>query len=129
MSTGKGAGSRGDISKAQAVVDDITAAGGIAVADGGSAGEFEDVRAMVDSAVSRWGRLDIAIVNAGVYRDRRIERVSEEDFDVTFQVHVKVQGRGSDTAAPWPPCAPKAHGKTAGSDVPPLQCCRALSTS
>ena len=94
MSTGKGAGSRGDISKAQAVVDDITAAGGIAVADGGSAGEFEDVRAMVDSAVSRWGRLDIAIVNAGVYRDRRIERVSEEDFDVTFQVHVKVQGCG-----------------------------------
>ena len=67
-----GAGSTGTIDKAEAVVEEIVAAGGTALADGGSVADFSAVGAMVAKAEEAWGRLDIAIVNAGIYRDRRI---------------------------------------------------------
>ena len=70
------AGSTGTIDKAEAVVEEIVAAGGTALADGGSVAEYKAVGAMVAKAEEAWGRLDIAIVNAGIYRDRRIGETS-----------------------------------------------------
>ena len=76
VSAGMGAGSTGTIDKAEAVVEEIVAAGGTALADGGSVADFSAVGAMVAKAEEAWGRLDIAIVNAGIYRDRRIGETS-----------------------------------------------------
>ena len=91
VSAGVDAGSSGTVDKAEAVVEEIRALGGEAVADGGNVAEFDEVKQMVAKATSQWGRLDITIVNAGIYRDRRIERVTEEDFDLTMAVHIKVR--------------------------------------
>ena len=89
VSSGRTAGEAGTIDKAQAVVDDITAAGGTTLANGASVADFEAVAEMVADTVERFGRIDIIIANAGVHRDRRIEKLEEEDFDVTFDVSVK----------------------------------------
>ena len=91
VSAGVDAGSSGTVDKAEAVAEEIRALGGEAVADGGNVAEFDEVKQMVAKATSQWDRLDITIVNAGIYRDRRIERVTEEDFDLTMAVHIKVR--------------------------------------
>ncbi len=51
---------------AQRVVDAITAAGGSAVAVAGNVGNPDDVKAVVDAAVSRYGGLHLAFNNAGI---------------------------------------------------------------
>ena len=75
----------------------------------GSVAEFADVKGMVSKAVDRWGRLDIAIVNAGIYRDRRIERVTEEDFDLTMSVHIK--GAFNIVKNAWPVMREQEYGR------------------
>src|SRR5215831_19133544 len=54
---------------AQAVVAEIEARGGQAVANGASVTDFSQVQAMVADAVARWGRVDILVNNAGILRD------------------------------------------------------------
>ena len=51
---------------AQVVVDEITSAGGRAVAAAGNVGKPDDVKAMVDAAVAQYGALDLAFNNAGI---------------------------------------------------------------
>ena len=63
-------GSGGSVSAAQAVVDEIKAAGGEAIANGASVTDFEAVQAMVQQAVDAWGRVDILVNNAGILRDK-----------------------------------------------------------
>jgi len=55
---------------AQAVVDEIVAAGGIALANGASVTDFDAAQAMVQQAVDAWGRVDILVNNAGILRDK-----------------------------------------------------------
>jgi len=63
-------GSGSDVSAAQSVVDEITAAGGQAVANTDSVSSFEGAKAMVDQAVSNFGDLHVVVNNAGILRDR-----------------------------------------------------------
>lgn len=51
---------------AQAVVDEITAAGGAALAHGGDVGDAEQVKSAVDAAVNEFGGLHLAVNNAGI---------------------------------------------------------------
>lgn len=76
-------------SPAQGVVDEITAAGGKAVAHSGSASAWESGQEMVDLAVSEFGGLDILINNAGILRDRTLANMSEAEFDAVIDVHLK----------------------------------------
>jgi NAD(P)-dependent dehydrogenase (short-subunit alcohol dehydrogenase family) len=55
-----------DPAPAQAVVDEIRAAGGDAVADGHSVANWNDARAIVGLAIEHFGRLDIVVNNAGL---------------------------------------------------------------
>ncbi|HEV8063832.1 MAG TPA: SDR family oxidoreductase, partial [Acidimicrobiales bacterium] len=82
-------GSGADISAAQSVVDEITAAGGEAVANTDSVSSFEGAKAMVEQAVSTFGDLHIVVNNAGILRDRMSFNMSEEDFDDVVRVHLK----------------------------------------
>jgi NAD(P)-dependent dehydrogenase (short-subunit alcohol dehydrogenase family) len=76
-------------SPADAVVDEITAAGGEAVADHGDVADWDLSRELVEAAVDRFGQLDILVNNAGFLRDRMLFNMSEEDFDAVIRVHLK----------------------------------------
>jgi NAD(P)-dependent dehydrogenase (short-subunit alcohol dehydrogenase family) len=82
---GEGAG-RGP---ADDVVATIRKGGGEAVANYGSVTDFTAARAMVEQAVSTWGRLDILVNVAGNLRDRMLFNMSEEDWDAVIAVHLK----------------------------------------
>jgi NAD(P)-dependent dehydrogenase (short-subunit alcohol dehydrogenase family) len=82
-------GSGADISAAQSVVDEITAAGGQAVANTDSVSSFEGAKAMVQQAVSTFGDLHIVVNNAGILRDRMLVSMSEQEFDDVIAVHLK----------------------------------------
>jgi 3-oxoacyl-[acyl-carrier protein] reductase len=73
---------------ADAVVAAITKAGGKAVAVGGDVSKSADVRAIIESAVKNYGRLDVLVNNSGVYGFAPIEAVTEEDFHRHFNINV-----------------------------------------
>jgi NAD(P)-dependent dehydrogenase (short-subunit alcohol dehydrogenase family) len=71
------------------VVEEITAAGGEAVADRGDVADWDDSLRLVQTAVDHFGQLDILVNNAGFLRDRMLFNMSEEDFDLVVRVHLK----------------------------------------
>ena len=90
----------GSVSAAQAVVDEIRAAGGEAMANGASVTDFEAVKAMVQQAVDAWGRVDILVNNAGILRDKSFAKMELADFKLVMDVHV--MGAVHCTKAVWP---------------------------
>jgi NAD(P)-dependent dehydrogenase (short-subunit alcohol dehydrogenase family) len=76
-------------SPADAVVDEITAGGGEAIADQGDVADWDASRALIETALERFGQLDILVNNAGFLRDRMLFNMSEEDFDAVIRVHLK----------------------------------------
>jgi NAD(P)-dependent dehydrogenase (short-subunit alcohol dehydrogenase family) len=76
-------------SPAADVAAEIVAAGGRAVADQHSVSGGKGAAAIVETAVSAFGRLDIVVNNAGITRDRTLASATEEDFDLTIAVHLK----------------------------------------
>jgi 3-oxoacyl-[acyl-carrier protein] reductase len=72
-----------------AVVAEIVAGGGEAVAIGGDVANWDDAKAIVDLAVDTFGSLDILVNNAGFLRDRMIFNMNEADFDDVVRVHLK----------------------------------------
>ncbi len=82
-------GSGSDASAAQAVVDEIEAAGGEAVANTSDVSDFEGAKALIDQAVESYGQLDILVNNAGILRDAFITGMSEAEFDDVIKVHLK----------------------------------------
>ncbi|MGJ7505195.1 SDR family NAD(P)-dependent oxidoreductase [Variovorax sp. RHLX14] len=92
-------GSGGSVSAAQAVVDEIKAAGGEAIANGASVTDFEAVQAMVKQAVDAWGRVDILVNNAGILRDKSFAKMELADFKLVVDVHL--MGAVNCTKAVW----------------------------
>ncbi len=86
---GTGLGGEGsDVSVAQQVVNEITAAGGKAVANTGSVADYDAAGAMVQQAVDTFGKLDIVVNIAGILRDRMLFNMSEEEWDIVIAVHL-----------------------------------------
>ena len=75
-------GSGGSLTAAETVVQEIEANGGEAIANGANVCSQEDVKAMVDAAMEKWGRVDILINNAGILRDKSFAKMDWEDFPV-----------------------------------------------
>ncbi|MHB2167985.1 SDR family oxidoreductase [Alsobacter sp. R-9] len=73
---------------ARAVVREIEAGGGKAVADFGSVAEGAQARAMVRTAVDAFGRIDIVVNNAGILRDVIFHKMTDEDWDSVIKVHL-----------------------------------------
>jgi NAD(P)-dependent dehydrogenase (short-subunit alcohol dehydrogenase family) len=83
--TGDGA----DSGPAKEVVDEITAAGGEAVACTESVATAEGGRAIVQAALDHYGRIDILIHNAGIVRSASLKEMTYEDFDAVLDVHLR----------------------------------------
>ena len=81
-----GAGS--DPSVADGVVEEITAAGGTAIASHDSVGTPEGAAAIVDAATSTFGRLDAVISNAGIYEMLPYDELSVEQWRRMLSVHL-----------------------------------------
>ncbi|MDM0048423.1 SDR family oxidoreductase [Variovorax sp. J22R115] len=102
-------GSGGSVSAAQAVVDEIKAAGGEAIANGASVTDFEAVQAMVRQAVDAWGRVDILVNNAGILRDKSFAKMDVADFRLVMDVHL--MGAVHCTKAVWPIMNEQKYGR------------------
>ncbi|MCA1834252.1 MAG: SDR family oxidoreductase [Actinomycetota bacterium] len=78
-----------DTRPAQQVVDEITAAGGEAVANYDDVADWNGSEHMIKTAIDRWGTVDVLINNAGILRDKMIFNMSESDWDAVVRVHLK----------------------------------------
>jgi len=74
---------------ADAVVADITKAGGTAIAVGGSVAKSAEVDALFEATKKAYGKVDILVNNAGVYAFSPLEEITEESFDWMFGINVK----------------------------------------
>ena len=81
-------GSGGSLSAADAVVQEIEAAGGEAMANGANVAKQKDVKAMVEATMEKWGRVDILINNAGILRDKSFGKMEWSDFEAVINVHL-----------------------------------------
>ena len=92
-------GSGGSSDAAKAVVAEIEAAGGEAIAHGANVANFEEVQDMVAQTMAKWGRLDILVNNAGILRDKSFAKMDLADFRLVMDVHV--MGSVNCTKAVW----------------------------
>jgi 3-oxoacyl-[acyl-carrier protein] reductase len=97
---GAASGEGGDHGIAGRVADEIKAAGGRAMANTDSVATMAGGKAIIDCAVQNFGRLDILINNAGILRPKPIWEMTEEDWDVIIDVHLKGTFACTRAAAP-----------------------------
>jgi 3-oxoacyl-[acyl-carrier protein] reductase len=74
---------------AQATVDEITAAGGTAIALGADVSKRDQVKAAVDQLVAEYGGLQILVNNAGVLRDNLLFKMTDDDWTTVMEVHLR----------------------------------------
>ena len=82
-------GSGSDAGPAQEVVDEITAAGGSAVANTDNVATWAGAEALVKQAIDHFGHLEIVVNNAGILRDGYIAGLTEQQWDDVIAVHLK----------------------------------------
>jgi len=102
-------GNGGTPKAAQAVVDEIRAAGGEAIASGASVTDSQAVQAMVEQALATWGRVDILVNNAGILRDKSFAKMALEDFRLVVEVHL--MGAVNCTKAVWETMRAQNYGR------------------
>ncbi|MCA9677214.1 MAG: SDR family NAD(P)-dependent oxidoreductase, partial [Myxococcales bacterium] len=100
--TGEGKSS----SAADKVVEEIKAAGGTAVANYDS---VEDGDKIVQTAIDAFGKVDIVVNNAGILRDVSFQKMSQQDWDLIYKVHVL--GAFRVTYAAWPHMRDAGYGR------------------
>ena len=94
---------------ALAVVAEIEAAGGEAMANGANVARFDQVEAMVQAVMDKWGRIDILVNNAGILRDKSFSKGSLEDFQLVVDVHL--MGTVNCTKACWDIMKAQEYGR------------------
>lgn len=102
-------GAGGSPEVAQGVVDEITAAGGRAVADAHSVSDPDQARAIVATAIEEFGRVDIIVNNAGVLDDQMLGDTDDAYVDRVLDTHLR--GAITICRAVWKPMAEQGHGR------------------
>jgi NAD(P)-dependent dehydrogenase (short-subunit alcohol dehydrogenase family) len=102
-------GSGSSSEAATAVVEEIRAAGGEAIANGANVARVDEVEAMVRQAVETWGRVDILVNNAGILRDKSFGKGTLDDFRLVLDVHL--MGTVYCTKACWDIMKAQAYGR------------------
>jgi NAD(P)-dependent dehydrogenase (short-subunit alcohol dehydrogenase family) len=78
-----------DTSAAEAVVEEIRAAGGEALANYEDITDWEAAKRIVDAAIAEFGDLHVVVNNAGIVRDRMFVSATPEEWDATMHVHLR----------------------------------------
>ena len=87
---GSGLGGEAGVERpADQVAAEIRAQGGEAVADASDVADFEGAAKLVNTAIERFGTLDVVINNAGILRDRMLVNMSPEEWDIIMRVHFR----------------------------------------
>jgi NAD(P)-dependent dehydrogenase (short-subunit alcohol dehydrogenase family) len=103
------AGRGGAPTMAEAVVAEITAAGGEAVSNHDSVATTEGAAAIVGQAMDAFGRIDALINNAGIMRNAFLPEITDEDWDAVIATHLT--GAFKMTRAAWPHMAAAGYGR------------------
>ena len=101
---GTGAGDAAD-----AVVAEIKALGGEAVANKASVADRAGAKSIASDALEAFGRIDILVNNAGILRDRTFKNMTLDEFDLVMQVHLT--GTAYVTHAVWPHMYEQRYGR------------------
>lgn len=102
-------GTGGSSDAANAVVEEIKAAGGEAIANGGSVSDLQGAKSIVKDAMDAWGRVDILINNAGILRDKSFAKMELDDFRLVVDVHL--MGSVYVTKEVWPIMREQNYGR------------------
>jgi NAD(P)-dependent dehydrogenase (short-subunit alcohol dehydrogenase family) len=102
-------GSGASCEAAQAVVEEIEGDGGEAIANGANVTDYDQVEAMVEQAIDRWGRVDVLVNNAGILRDKTFAKIDLADFQMVIDVHV--MGSVNCTKAVWEHMRERQYGR------------------
>lgn len=94
---------------AEAVVAEIRAAGGEAMAHGTDVSDEAGVNDMVAKVMEKWGRVDIVVNNAGILRDKTFAKMDMADFRKVVDVHLI--GSALVTRACWPIMREQKYGR------------------
>jgi len=97
------------VSAADAVVNEIRAAGGTAVASHASVTDEAAIAAMVQETVAAWGHIDILVNNAGILRDKSFGKMELSDFRLVIDVHL--MGAAICTKAVWDIMRTQKYGR------------------
>ncbi len=92
-----------------AVVAEIEAAGGEAIANGANVAGMEQVSALVAQTMEKWGRIDILVNNAGILRDKSFGNMPIEDFQLVVDVHL--MGSANCAKAVWAIMKEQGYGR------------------
>ena len=101
---------------AQAVADEIIAAGGKAMANGANITDVDAVQEMIVAIKDAYGRLDIVVNNAGILRDKSFAKMTMDDFDAVIDVHLR--GSAIVTHAAWPLLREQTYGRVVFTTSP-----------
>jgi NAD(P)-dependent dehydrogenase (short-subunit alcohol dehydrogenase family) len=102
-------GTGGGSEMAATVVAEILDAGGEAVASYDSVATSEGGRAIVATALDRFGRIDVVVNNAGILRDSSFAKITDEQWDAVLKVHL--YGTYHVTRAAWPHFREQSFGR------------------
>jgi NAD(P)-dependent dehydrogenase (short-subunit alcohol dehydrogenase family) len=106
---GKVDGSGGGSDAANKVVEEIKALGAEAIANGASVSDRAGAESIVNDAVSKWGRVDVVVNNAGILRDKSFSKMELDDFELVLKVHLL--GSVYVTKAAWPHMVKQNYGR------------------
>ena len=109
-------GTGGSSDAALAVVEEIKALGGEAIANGGSGSDRQGAQSIVDDAMNAWGRVDIVINNAGILRDKSFHKMTLDDYQLVLDVHL--MGSVNVTHAAWPIMREQGYGRVVVTTSP-----------
>lgn len=99
----------GQSENALAVVSEIEAAGGEALANGANVANFDQVQLMVKTAMDKWGRIDVLINNAGILRDKTFQKMTMDEFRLVIDVHL--MGSANCSKAVWDIMRDQQYGR------------------
>lgn len=102
-------GSGGSSAASQEVVKLIVDNGGEAIAHGANVAKFDEVDDMVQQALSKWGRVDVLINNAGILRDKSFAKMTLDDFKLVMDVHL--MGSVNCCKAVWETMRAQTYGR------------------
>jgi NAD(P)-dependent dehydrogenase (short-subunit alcohol dehydrogenase family) len=91
------------------VVEEIRAAGGTAMANGGDVTEYEQMAEMAARAKEAWGGVHVLINNAGILRDKTFAKMEPADFERVVRVHLI--GSAFAAKAVWETMREQAYGR------------------